>query len=171
MSNKTPVFLDTSTPKVMSEINNRSPFAPRWAILVGNPSQPLYEYLRDALCRSGKWSQRLQFAVCDPTFDRNRQFLEEHMVSSTPSILLIRKGQQEAFITGAISLDRLTGALDDLFHDGPQERLAAALAELAEEKSSVVDDGEPFVKIGVSPEGFPIYAKKSDLDAGEAPSV
>lgn len=165
-------FWDTTYPETMAEINDQHGID-RWAILVGNIGQPLFEYLRDALHSYPKGRRRLKFAHCDPSDDRNRRFLERHMVSSTPAILLIRKGQQESFITGAIPQDRLNDAINDICSERAQDRLADALAELAEASDEVkpIDDGEPFIKIGVSPEGFPIYAKKSDLDAGETPSV
>lgn len=161
-------FWDMTVAETRSEIEDEHAVT-RWAILVGNHHQPLFEYLRDALHSYPKGRRHLKFAWCDSEAQANRDFLERHMVSSTPAILLIRKGQQEAMISGAVPQHRLNDAIDDICREKAQDRLADALAELAD--GAGIDDGEPFVKIGVSPEGFPIYAKKSDVDAGEAPPV
>ena len=157
------------SPDVISEIEDERGNG-RWAVLIGHPGQPLFDYLRDGLL-SHPGSRRLKMVQIDHTEPKVGPFLEQHMISSTPSILLVRRGKQEAFISGAIPWSRLATAIDELCSERTQDRLADALAELVEDNEKTVDDGEPFVKIGVSPEGFPIYAKKSDVDAGEAPSV
>ena len=60
------------------------------------------------------------------------QFLQEHMVSSTPCLMLIRRGNLESLISGAIPVPRLRQELDDLMTEQMSDRVAAALAEADE---------------------------------------
>ena len=167
-------FLDLRLPEVLAKVTDRS--APyRWAILVGQREEPLYEYLRDELAEYPGRNRWLSFGVADTWFgdDGNshpelRQFLEEHMVSSTPSILLVRKGQQEALISGAVPRERLHKAIDEMCSETAKDRLDAALAEMADNADLSIAAAR-YVQVGVDANGEPLY--KQVTDAGEAPSV
>lgn len=112
----------------------------RWAVLVGQPGEVLYEYLLGHLTEYPKdrtRPKRLHIGLAYTDFGADgeehaalRTFLEQHMISATPAVLLVRKGNQEALITGAISYDRLAEALDDLCTNRPQDRIEDLLAEM-----------------------------------------
>ncbi|AXH49797.1 thioredoxin domain [Gordonia phage Pleakley] len=129
-------FSDLRNEDVLEHVTDRHG-NDRWVILVGQREEVLFEYLLDSLNNYPKGRRRLHFGTADTWFGDDgslypdlRLFLEEHMVSSTPAILLIRKGNQEAMITGAIPFDRLKSAIDDLCTNRPQDRIDDMIAEM-----------------------------------------
>ncbi|AET09800.1 hypothetical protein [Gordonia phage GTE5] len=127
-------FLDLRDPKVIEEIESRTGRT-RWVLLIGDRTEHLFDYMLSAIEAYPKGRRHLGFAGAplpnpDNTFTPElRMFLEKHMVSSTPMIMLVRRGESTTTISGAIPFDRLHAAIDELMTDTPQDRLLDAYAE------------------------------------------
>ncbi|UTN91427.1 hypothetical protein SEA_OUTIS_64 [Gordonia phage Outis] len=142
----------------------------RWAILVGRPHEPLYDYLlevTDSACGGIPFEKlRLATALRLAPFSAQpmevRHFLEEAMVSHTPCLLLVRGGEVDTMITGAIETDRLRKTVEEFVTDTAKDRLDAALAELpsVDPESTSGELGE-YVQVGVTNEGVPLFIRKS----------
>lgn len=164
-------FWDTKVPETLAEINDEHSTV-RWVVLAGNEYDQLFEYLMDALHLYPKGRRRLRFAVCDPSNPVNHPFLEKHMVSITPSILLIHKGNCDTMISGAIDQARLNQVIDELCTERAEDRLADALAEIETVNVDEIVTME-YVQVGVDEEGRPLFRqqKKTTHRAGETPSL
>ncbi|QAU07308.1 thioredoxin [Gordonia phage NosilaM] len=152
----------------------------RWVILVGRPDEPLYDYLlevMDSACQDIP-HQKLRFATALRTAPFSaqppevRRFLEEAMLSHTPCLLLVRGGNVDTMITGAIETDRLRKTVEEFVTETAKDRLNEALAELPP-----VDRAEPsgelgeYVQIGVTDEGVPLFIRKPGNPPVEAVDI
>ena len=170
MSPEITKFGQVSTPieEVLDKIQDREDALSRWVVLVGSPSEPLFEHMAKSVLAIMKRPRlTLVFAPsgqrCLHEMPEVRQWIEGHMVSFTPSILLIRKGEQESAISGAVAQDVLDDAVEKLCSERPGDRLQEKLEELTANGASLaLPKATEFVQIGVTPEGQPIYKRTSE---------
>ena len=163
-------FAQAATPidDVLDRITDREDALSRWVVLVGAPGEPLFEHMAQAVLDLVK-RPRLTL-VFAPTGERflhevpeAREWIEHHMVSSTPSILLIRKGEQEAIISGAVPQEVLEKEVSKLCSERPGDRLQEKLEQLAENGATLALPKAPeFVQVGVTESGQPLYVRQTD---------
>ena len=169
MSPEITKFGQVSTPieEVLDKIQDREDALSRWVVLVGSPSEPLFEHMaKSVLALMKRPRLTLVFA---PTGERYlhempevRQWIEGHMVSFTPSILLIRKGEQESAISGAVAQDVLDDAVKQLCAERAGDRMQERIEQLQTEKTLAMlreASGTGYVKIGVTADGQDLYVK------------
>ncbi|ATS93146.1 thioredoxin [Gordonia phage Patio] len=141
-------FDDLHNEDTLAEVQDRRS-NDRWLMLVGQREEPLYEYFVEVISRLPHY-RRLRFAKGDTWFGDDglahaqfQFFLEKHMVSTTPAILLSRRGEVQTMIAGAIPFERLLSAVDELCADTPATRLADVIAEMSEDGSLPGDIPNP----------------------------
>lgn len=170
MSPEITKFGQVSTPieEVLDKIQDREDALSRWVVLVGSPSEPLFEHMaKSVLALMKRPRLTLVFASTGERFLHEmpevRQWIEGHMVSFTPSILLIRKGEQESAISGAVAQDVLEKEVSKLCSERPGDRLQEKLEQLAENGATLALPKAPeFVQVGVTESGQPLYVRKTD---------
>lgn len=163
-------FAKVATPvdDVLDRLKDREDALSRWAVLVGTPGEPLFEHMAQAMLNLVKRPRlTLVFAPTGQRFlhevPEAREWIEHHMVSATPAILLIRKAEQEAMIVGAVSQEMLDGAVEKLCSERPGDRLQEKLEELTANGGTLALPKAPeFVQVGVTATGQKLYVLKDD---------
>lgn len=151
---------------VLDRIKNREDQLSRWAVLVGAPHEELYEHMVDrllALPNHPRLTLVRAFTI-DAYLDEQpevRQWIEGHMVARTPAILLLRKGELEAMIAGAVSQRTLDDAVKQLCTERAGDRLQERIEELtADGGTLVLPKATEYVQVGVTEDGQPLYVRR-----------
>ena len=170
MSEAIAKFFEVAVPvdTVLNRLKDREDALSRWAVLVGTPGEPLFEHMAQAMLDLVKRPRlTLVFAPTGQRFlhevPEAREWIEHHMVSATPAILLIRKAEQEAMIVGAVSQRVLDDAVEKLCSERPGDRLQERLEELTANGGTLaLPKATEYVQVGVTESGQPLYVRQTD---------